>query len=598
MIIKMTKYSFILFHKEVSSFLNKVQEIGMVDIIRENKAVDEHSKEMLSVIQSYISVIKRLKDFRESQKEDTSSGSVAEIKAVTAGLFEEVRVSLENRESWLLEQKQLERELEESKIWGPYNAEDIHKLEALGYKLHFYSISENNYNPEWESEYLIQILRKASGKYYFVILVPEGSDIHIKIPESKFPQTSCDIIESKLNDISVRINDVNSYLFRISAQTEMFEQFLASEMSSFDLYMAGVSSQIEAEGTLAIMTGYAPESNRDELIKIFDEEGVYYLAESAKEEDNPPIKLKNNFFARLFEPIGELYMLPRYGELDLTPYFAPFYMLFFGLCLGDIGYGLVLLTLGTIGKFKFPKFKDYLTLIQLLGTGSIIMPLLTGSFFGSKLAVLFPLPESVNALFFSDIKMFWFAIIFGIFQIVVGKVINAIFSMITKGWQYGMHNIGWAIVIIWASLSYAKTMIPEMVIPDYVNYTGIFGCLLILLFSATEGNIISRILKGTFAFYDITGVFGDVLSYIRLFGLGTSGGILGYVVNSIAMNMVDIPYVGWLFTGLMLLIGHTFVLLLSSLGAFVHPMRLTFVEFYKNSGFTGGGKAFRPLTKN
>jgi V/A-type H+-transporting ATPase subunit I len=226
------------------------------------------------------------------------------------------------------------------------------------------------------------------------------------------------------------------------------------------------------------------------------------------------------------------------------------------------------------------------------------MHLLSGIVFGTKLGVLFPLPDSVNSMFFSDIKMFWFAIVFGILQIVFARIINAIYSIITKGWQYGMHNIGWAIVIIWASLSYAKTMVPGMVIPPYVNYIGIFGCLLILFFSATEGNIFIRIIKGTFAFYDITGVFGDVLSYIRLFGLGTSGGILGYVVNSIAMNMIDIPYVGWFFTGLVLLIGHTFVLLLSSLGAFVHPMRLTFVEFYKNSGFTGGGKAFRPLTKN
>lgn len=598
MIIKLTKYSFILFHKEVSSFLNKVQEIGMVDIIRENKAVDEHSKELLGTIQNYASVIKKLNLFKESQKDLKSKVSGTVVKQVTADLFDKVRESLDNRENWIIEKKQLERELEESETWGPYNASDIQKLESLGYKLHFYSVSENNYNPEWENEHIIHILSKTGGKYYFLILAPEGSDIQIKIPESKFPQTSCDIIKLKLEDINKKIDETTSYLSEILNQTELFESFLESKKSSLDLYFAGVSSQIEAEGTLAVMTGFAPESNREELSRFFDEEGVFYIAESAKEEDNPPIKLKNNFFARLFEPIGELYMLPKYGELDLTPYFAPFYMLFFGLCLGDIGYGLVLLTLGTLGKFKFPKFKDYLTLIQLLGTGSIIMPLLTGSFFGSKLAVLFPLPDSINALFFSDIKMFWFAIIFGIFQIVAGKLINAVFSMITKGWQYGMHNIGWAIVIIWASLSYAKTMIPGMVIPDYVNYTGMFGCLLILFFSATEGNIITRILKGTFAFYDITGVFGDVLSYIRLFGLGTSGGILGYVVNSIAMNMVDIPYVGWLFTGLMLLIGHTFVLLLSSLGAFVHPMRLTFVEFYKNSGFTGGGKAFRPLTKN
>ena len=92
-------------------------------------------------------------------------------------------------------------------------------------------------------------------------------------------------------------------------------------------------------------------------------------------------------------------------------------------------------------------------------------------------------------------------------------------------------------------------------------------------------------------------MFGDVLSYIRLFGLATSGGILGFVINSISMTLGQVPYVGWLLMIIMLIIGHTFVMLLSSLGAFVHPLRLTFIEFYKNAGFEGGGRAYNPLKK-
>ena len=598
MISRMTKYSFIIYHPELKDFLGKVQELGMVDIRRENKAVDNHSKELLSAVQNNSLVIKKLKELRESLKEVNPLESGLQSDLNSKEIFKTIESSLENRELLITEEKNLIKELEESVIWGAYNKEDIDRLGLLGYKLHFYSVSENNFNPEWDKEYILQVLNKEGGKYYFVILSPVGSDFQFKTPESKFPQNSFDIVELKLKEVRKNISDSNSFLAGIMKKVDFLEKALDSDKSVLDLYLAGISSQIEAEGTLALITGFAPTSNKKELKQFFDKENVYYFAEDAQEDDNPPIKLKNNFFTRLFEPIGDLYMLPRYGELDLTPYFAPFYMLFFGLCLGDMGYGLVLLIVGTIGKLKFAKFKEYLTLVQLLGIGSILMPLLTGSVFGTKLGVLFPLPDSVNSMFFSDIKMFWFAIVFGILQIVFARIINAIYSIITKGWQYGMHNIGWAIVIIWASLSYAKTMVPEMVIPPYVNYIGIFGCLLILFFSATEGNIFLRIIKGTFAFYDITGVFGDVLSYIRLFGLGTSGGILGYVVNSIAMNMIDIPYVGWFFTGLVLLIGHTFVLLLSSLGAFVHPMRLTFVEFYKNSGFIGGGKAFRPLTKN
>ena len=78
------------------------------------------------------------------------------------------------------------------------------------------------------------------------------------------------------------------------------------------------------------------------------------------------------------------------------------------------------------------------------------------------------------------IKMFWFAIIFGLFQIVFARMVNAIDSMIRKGWQHGMHNIGWSIVIIWASLAYAGTMLPELVVPAFVNYIGYLGLALII----------------------------------------------------------------------------------------------------------------------
>jgi len=121
--------------------------------------------------------------------------------------------------------------------------------------------------------------------------------------------------------------------------------------------------------------------------------------------------------------------------------------------------------------------------------------------------------------------MFWFAIIFGLFQIVFARLVNAVYSMKYKGWQSGMHNIGWAIVIIWATLAYAGSMNEDLKAPAFINYIGLGGLALILFFSSTEGNIFSRLMKGTFALYDITGIFGDMLSYIRLFGLGTGRGV-------------------------------------------------------------------------
>lgn len=594
MIVKMNKYSMMIFHQELESFLEKVQELGMVDISRVEKPLDNHSRELENLRRRFNAAAKALEKYLEPKGETLTEREENDFNCLEEKLTEseEALGNISALESDLI---QIERDISDFIVWGDYFGEDLEKIKALGYDLHFYTVSESKFREEWQSRYILHKLNKANNKIYFLILSPAGEDFSFPLPESKFPHTPIHILSAKADEIRKELKALAARLKKLAPLREDFIRKALLTGADLDRYLAAASSPREVEGMVALVTGFAPSQNSDEVEKFLQETGIYFVTEKASEADNPPVKLKNNFFSRLFEPIGELYMLPRYGELDLTPYFAPFYMLFFGFCLGDMGYGITLLILGGLAKYKLPKMKPYLTLLQFMGAGAIVMASLTGVFYGTKIYEILTLPDSVNSLFFSDIKMFWFAIIFGLVHIIAARLIAAIYAMHSKGIKYGLANIGWVLVIIWASFLYAKTMVDGLTLPGWFNYTGIAGAGLILLFSSTEGNFIVRLFKGTASFYDITGVFGDMLSYIRLFGLGTSGGILGMVVNSVAINMLDIPYVGWIFTGIMLIFGHLAVLLLSSLGAFVHPMRLTFVEFYKNAGFTGGGRAYKPL---
>ncbi|MCK9627278.1 MAG: hypothetical protein M0R37_01635 [Bacteroidales bacterium] len=597
MITKMDKYSLMIFHADLPLFLEHLQELGVVDITRQGHAVDSRSRELHDLILRYRNIIKKIDTVVASLEGKSIESALVDLSESSDKLLMECEDLFTNRSLYDSELQQLLRDKADAALWGDFNSEDIFKLKELGFDLHFYTTLESKFDDGWHKDHILYKLNTVNGKVYFVILTPKGVDIKFKIPESKFPALAFHILEQKEIDLKNRIEINEKKIISYTLCKESFKQRYESLNMELDRYLAKVSSKKEVEDFIDTLQGFAPTEIRENVCEFLNNEGVYYELEAAKEEDNPPIKLKNNFFARLFEPIGALYMFPKYGELDLTPYFAPFYMLFFGLCLGDMGYGLTLMIVGGIAKLKLPKMKSLLTLVQLLGLGAFLMAGLTGTVFGSKLAEWLPLPQSVSSLFFSDIKMFWFAIIFGLFHIIFARLITAIDSMIKKGWQAGMGNIGWVIIIIWASLSYARTMIPEMTLPSWFNYLAMAGGALILCFSSTEGNIIIRILKGTISLYDITGIFGDMLSYIRLFGLGTSGGILGMVINSVAFSLTAIPYVGWFFTVLILIAGHLGVLGLSCLGAFVHPMRLTFVEFYKNAGFTGGGKEFRPLKK-
>lgn len=594
MIKKMTKYSFVLFHREAAPFMEHLQTLGLMDITRRDKAIDSRSKELYDLMTRYDNAILNLNTLlKDKELRKKNKGRIEVETGALLSLTEEKTRLKGELEKTLAD---LKAELREAHKWGEFSRNDLERLGALGYNLHFYQCNKKLFKEQWEAEYNLAILNRQESSIYFIILENDGPEYRFPLAEAKFPERPASMIEEEIGQTEKKMEQNCSELLALGEYTGELARQRETVAEEFDLYMAKASADKEAEETISIFEGFAPTEDDRKIEEFLKGENAYYIKEAAKEEDNPPVQLKNNFYSRLFEPIGELYMLPRYGEHDLTPYFAPFYMLFFGLCLGDMGYGLVLLIAGIIAAYKVPEYKGYAKLVAWLGFGSIVMPLLSGTFFGGKIADMFNLPEDAKGLFFNDMQMFWFAIIFGLVQIVFARILNAIFAIRDKGLLAGLHNIGWAILIAWGAVWYASTQVP-FDYPAFVNYAGWAGLALIIIFTSDNRNIFVKLFKGVAALYDITGVFGDMLSYIRLFGLGTTGGILGLVVNSVASQLGAVPYVGWLFMGIMLIVGHIFVLFISALGAFVHPMRLTFVEFYKNTGFDGGGRAYNPLKK-
>ncbi len=593
MIKKMTKYTFVVFHTEVSAFLERLQELGVVDITRSNRAIDNTSRDKFGEISHIGRIISTLNAAKNSAGEKESKMIV---KIEKGSLLSEIDTRLSLKEELNVSINEAKNELSYAKPWGEFRKSDLSKIEETGVVPHFYSCSKKRFLKSWEEEYPLLKLNE-SNYVNFVVLSIKGETFSFPLQESKFPERTASEVEAIINELENRRDKNVEEIHYLTKFIPDLESEMNSIKTDLDLYLAENSGENGAENTITIFEGFAPVEEEKKIVDIVEKEGIYYLKEEAKAEDNPPIKLKNNFFSKLYEPIGELYMMPKYGEHDLTPYFAPFYMLFFGLCLGDMGYGLVLLIAGIVVGWKVPKYSAYGKLVAWLGFGAIIMPALNGTFFGGKIQDIIPMSDNMKGMFFSDLKMFWFAIIFGLVQIIFARIIKVIFTIKDKGFRNSLGEIGWILLITWCAVAYAAVE-AKFNYPALFTYIFAYGGLaLILLFSSDAKNIFARIGKGVVSLYDITGVFGDMLSYIRLFGLGTAGGILGLVVNSVAMQMSGIPYIGWIFTIIMLLFGHTAVLLLSCLGAFVHPMRLTFVEFYKNVGFEGGGREYRPLTK-
>jgi len=201
-----------------------------------------------------------------------------------------------------------------------------------------------------------------------------------------------------------------------------------------------------------------------------------------------------------------------------------------------------------------------------------------------------------------SISMFYFALIIGGMQILFGFFIKIFNITKRRGFKYALSSLGWFILLV-SVILYAgggKLGILDMDASRFIFYTmmGIAG-LLIFAFNNPDKHLFARLGGGIWDTYGVlTGLFGDVLSYIRLFALGISSAILGFVFNDISLQLLNVPYIGWLFFLILLLIGHSINLFLATLGGIIHPMRLTFVEFYKNAGFQGGGKKYEPFKIN
>ena len=594
MITKMTKYSMILLSGDMDTFMTGIQQLGMVDITRSAAACDDESRRMSELISRCRSAVDSLRNFSKEHP-DIQPETHPEITGMQ--MLSDYERNSARRDEISAELSSLGKEYQNALPWGEFNPEDLERIGKAGLVPHFYCVADKKYQSRWEEEYPLWILSRTAGKTYFAVLAQQGEDCGFPLEETQFPARPASAVQSVTDRLRAEQDRLLAVAAGYAGRTGELQELSDRTFASLDLHLAETSSIKEGEGAISIVEGFAPTADDARVKAYLDSCSVYYIAEAAKGEDNPPVKLRNNWFARLFEPVGSLYELPNYDELDLTPYFAPFYMLFFGFCLGDMGYGLILVIAGIAAAIAMPKFRAYGKLIAWLGIGSIIMPLLSGTFFGMKLADIIPsMPDNIKALFFSDLKMFWFAIIFGLFQIVFARMIKAVFAFSKRRWDDALSEIGWCMIIIWAACAYAGSQTGSQLLPHIAAQILLFGGLVLVLFCSKPAKFfLLRPIKGIVSLYDITGIFGDMLSYIRLFGLGTTGGILALVINSIAMSLSGIPYVGWPVTVIFLIFGHLAVMGLSCLGAFVHPVRLTFVEFYKNVGFEGGGRAYKPL---
>lgn len=597
----------LVYHKEYNTFLETLRDAGVVHVVeRKSGSTDTPElQHLFSLSSRYTRIIKRLeKSICEKDILVEKTGNAQEIADNAENLF----LELEQQKQRL---QVLEKDVVTMSVWGDFDYSMIEKLSQSGYAVNFFQTTVKGFNSEWVERYNAMVVNQQSSRLYFITVTHSDTVVDIDAEVAKLPEQSLSAIVAEKDSVKQNIETIENEIRLFALENLHLLRNALNEMQhSIEFSKVMLDGEKVSGDKLILLEGWVPEEEKHVLASKLDGKPVFYELSTPQPGDDVPIRFKNNGFFRLFEPICELYMLPKYNELDLTPFFAPFYMIFFGLCLGDMGYGLVM-TLVAIALLATKKaqgtMKGYVNLVLTLGLSTVICGSLTGTFFGFNLyewnipflnwwrdnISFSAMNPATGKLSDPNPMLFNLSLILGGIQILYGMIIKVVNITIQTGFKYAISTLGWIIILLTAVASMLIPNIPITI--TYILY-GI-GAVGVFLLNSPGKNPILNIGLGLWDTYNTaTGLLGDILSYVRLFALGLSGGILAMVFNSLATGMSpDNAILGPVVTILIFVIGHFINMFMNVLGALVHPMRLTFVEFFKNSGYEGGGKPYKPF---
>ncbi len=589
MITQMKKYTFLVFHRDYEPFLQQLRDLGVVHITQKAAGLIEDNEALQAALQH-----------EDALRKLIAQGAPDQLIAERNEVNERIAAAKESAQ--------------QAAIWGDFDAARIQALKDAGYTLRFFECSSKAFLAEWGIK-----VSEIGGKIYFV-QVGEGPDLS-ETPASEIPAP-----EKSAAAWMQEVENLKGLLAAANARIEAWQLAnlddikaqLKEARQNIDWQRVTLSTDKLAEGSLCLFEGFCPIDKEPALNAMLAESQVYYEETDPAKEDATPIKLRNNWFTKLFEPLTGMYGWPNYNEFDPTPILAPFYLLFFSLCVGDCGYGLALILVGWLiakEKLRIEMFEGLGPIIAVLGVGCTVVGYLSGTFFGIDIYQASWIPECAKAPMFKawlgdgtgnwmgyDIMMV-LALIIGVFHICLAMTVKAICYTKQNGFHATASTWGWLLLIVGgiatAILASTSVLGPQttqtiLIVIAAISALGIF------IFNTPGRNPLINVGAGLWDTYQMaTGILGDVLSYLRLYALGMAGAMLGAAFNELGMTVLgENPNVGTAIGfALIVVFGHVLNLLMACLGAFVHPLRLTFVEYFKNVGYEGSGKKYYPFKK-
>ncbi|WP_238542098.1 V-type ATP synthase subunit I [Cecembia lonarensis] len=543
---------------------------------------------------------------------ETYAGSRTGIPTITEAPVQETVDQVLNLryriEANILQKENLLKEKLQRIPWDDLDLSKIQRLTQRGLQVKLCIASKKEYEAFDFGTLIHQAVQTTANQVYFAVI--GQADIPIPFESVKVPErTLTELLEAEESlqneneNIQEELAAYAGHLPKLKAEIINIENELA-------FALAQGSYQAHHQGVIMSLSGWFPEAMENDLITYLKTEKLTYAIERPRPGDDVPVKLQNSKYSKLFEPITKVFELPNYYEWDPTPLIAVFYPIMFAYCLGDAGYGLIFFLVSLLGWFSFLKNTRSLAFLgMILGLVTTVMGLIkSGSVFGiptnsqdwelfQGLGKYVLIPDDRDFIF----NAFNVALMIGVVQIFMGIFVSIYNKFTYEHWIKAISQIGKLFIVsgvIWIFLADMQEMAALQQFGYLRQILLVSGVVMVLFFHDMEQAMPVRAASGILPlFFIFTGILGDILSYVRLFALGVASSVLGLVVNQIGMQIMENSWWGAIIGVIFLLFGHTLNFCIAVLGSFVHPLRLTFVEFYNNAQFKGGGKEYRPFRK-
>lgn len=588
MIVAMKKVSIIAQDKDADSLVSGLRSLGILHVEHRQAPKGEDIsalKEDISMTFAAIQILTEPMYVKFTPKEQTipadwrfTTKHIIELDKRLQQLEEYSRILLARISAW-------ER-------WGDFDPEHIARLAKKNIYIRLYQIPKKELG-DLPPQAIVKELFTHTGFSHCAVITKGKIDLPFKeipLPEMSLEKTRMRLYEEERMR-SLVTDDICKYLMHKDALIATGKKL--EKQLEFRETVAGMGR----EGSITYLTGYIPFDNLKELEKQAHNEKWGLLIEEPSGEDDPPVLLRNPRWIRLIEPVLKLLgIAPGYRELDVSPVFLIFFSIFFGILIGDAGYGLsyLLLTLWFQRKKGItPQSAPIFLLFYLLTSCAIMWGILTGTFFGQDWLVEKGIKPLLPALNEPNI-MQAFCFFLGALHLTIAHSWRALLKFPSSSF---LADIGW-IAVLWVAYFLAGTLILGKSFPGFGLPLALAGMALVLFFSEPRRNILQRVGAG---FTSITfglsfmSAFTDVVSYVRLFAVGMAGVAIANTTNAMAASLGSGALA--VFFGILIkIIGHGLNIVLGPIAILVHGVRLNVLEFGLNhAAITWNGTVYKPL---